>query len=574
MSRFSRRWDLFFRPIAHLIPLCLLTLVCAARQPVEASHGMVVAQEPIAADVGLEVLRKGGNAVDAAVAVGFALAVTHPSAGNIGGGGFLLARFDDGHTDFFDFREMAPAGASRNMYLDRNGNPTEDSIFGWRSAGVPGTVAGLADAHKKFGTLPWKDLLDPAIKLAADGFTLTEPVAASLRNEKNSLHRDAESRRIFLRDGNPYKAGETLKQPDLAKTLRRIADKGTAGFYEGPTAKHIAAAFAAHGGLITEEDLRRYQAKERKPVAGTYHGFDVISAPPPSAGGVGLLQMLGMLDGTGYDKDGPDSARAVHFGAEVMRRFYADRSEYLGDSDFYNVPVKQLLAPSYVAWRRSTISPDRATPSDRVEPGLDQRAVARVRYGHESDQTTHFNVVDAQGDAVAVTYTLNNTYGNGITVPGLGFLLNDEMDDFSAKPGTPNMYGLLGSDANAVEARKRPLSAMTPTIVTHNGKLKMVVGAPGGSRITTGVFQVVLDVLDFHMNAQEAVDLPRYHEQWKPDILYLEPDFPTAVEGQLKQMGYRTEMMREIARVEAIVVNGSKLQGGSRAQVHGKVAGY
>ena len=563
--------------IAQAITVFLFILLpgrLPGRQPIEAQHGMVVAQEPLAADVGLEVLRKGGNAVDAAVAVGFALAVTHPSAGNIGGGGFLLLRLADGRSTFFDFREAAPAKATRDMYLDSVGNPTKDSIFGWRSAGVPGTVAGLADAHRKFGTKPWESLLEPAIQLAAKGFTLTEPVAASLRNEKNSLHRDPESGRIFLRDGNSYKAGEILKQPELAQTLQRIAAKGAPGFYEGPTAERIAAEFASHGGLITVDDLKRYQAKERKPVSGSYHGFEVLSAPPPSAGGVGLLQMLAMLEGTGYDKDGPDSARAVHFGAEVMRRFYADRSEYLGDSDFYNVPVKQLLAPSYVAWRRSTISPDRATPSDAVEPGLNRTALARVGVHHESDQTTHFNIVDSKGDAVAMTYTMNNTYGSGITVPGLGFLLNDEMDDFSAKPGTPNMYGLLGSDANAIEAYKRPLSAMTPTIVTQNGKLKMVAGAPGGSRITTAVFQVVLDVLDFHMNAQDAVDLPRFHEQWKPDTLYLEPNFPTAVEGQLKQMGYRTGLMPEIARVEAIVVQGSTLQGGSRARVHGKVAGY
>lgn len=535
---------------------------------------MVVAQEPLAADVGLEVLRKGGNAVDAAVAVGFGLSVTHPVAGNIGGGGFLLIRLANGQTAFLDFRECAPAKATRDMYLGPDGNPTKESIFGWRSSGVPGTVAGLAAAHKKFGTSKWKDLLAPAVKLAADGFALSEPEAASLRNEKNPLHLDPESKRIFLRDGKPYQAGELFKQPELAKTLEAVAERGAAGFYEGAVAQRIAEQFAAHGGLITIEDLRNYRVHERTPLTGHYRDFNIITAPPPSAGGVGVLQMLGMLDGTGYEQAGPDSARAVHFAAEVMRRFYADRSEYLGDADFYNVPVKQLLDPKYMAARRSTIDPDHATPSEIIEPGLRRTEVARLSMRHDSDQTTHFNIVDAKGNAVAMTYTLNNSYGNGITVPGLGFLLNDEMDDFSAKPGTPNMYGLLGSDANAVEAGKRPLSAMTPTIITQSGKLKMVVGAPGGSRITTGVFQVIANVLDFHLNAQDAVDLPRFHQQWKPDLLYVEPDFPPAVEGQLKQMGYRTQLMAEVARVEAIVVSGSDLEGGTRARVHGKAVGY
>lgn len=535
---------------------------------------MVVAQEPIAADVGLEVLRRGGNAVDAAVAVGFALAVTHPVAGNIGGGGFLLLRKADGQTAFFDFRESAPAKADRDMYLDGEGNPTKDSIYGWRSAAVPGTVAGLEAAHKKFGSARWKDMLAPAVRLAGIGFPLTESLAASLRSEKNPLHLDPESTRIFLRDGKTYAAGEIFKQPELSRTLATIAEEGASGFYRGPIAKRIAEEFAAHGGLITAEDLRNYRVHERVPLTGRYHGFEIATAPLPSAGGVGLLQMLGMLEGTGYDRGGPDSAGAVHYAAEAMRRFYADRSEYLGDSDFYNVPIKQLLDPRYVATRRSTIDPEHATPSEMVEPGLRRTEVARIETRHESELTTHFNIVDAKGNAVAMTYTLNNSYGNGITMPGLGFLLNDEMDDFSAKPGAPNMYGLLGSDANAVEAGKRPLSAMTPTIIAENGRLKMVVGAPGGSRITTGVFQVILNVLDFHLNAQDAVDLPRYHQQWKPDVLYLEPDFSRAAETQLKAMGYRTQLMAEVARVEAIVANGPDLEGGTRARVHGKATGY
>ncbi len=521
-----------------------------------ATHGMVVAQEPIAADVGLTVLKNGGNAVDAAVAVGFALAVTHPVAGNIGGGGFMLVRLANGRTNFLDFRECAPAKASRDMYLGPDGNPTRESIYGWKSAGVPGTVAGLEWAHKKFGSRDWKSLVAPAAELAKNGFTLTEPVAASLRGESNPLRQDLESKRIFLRDGNPYKAGEVLKQPELASTLDRIAAQGAKGFYGGETAMKLAAQMAAHGGLITESDLRDYKVAERAPLPGDYHGYNVITAPPPSAGGVGLLQVMGMLAGTGYESDGPDSPKAVHFEAEAMRRFYADRSEYLGDPNFYNVPVKQLLDPAYLAWRRDTIDAAKATPSELIGPGLPKHEQARISW-HESEETTHYNVVDAKGNAVAVTYTLNNSYGNGITVPGLGFLLNDEMDDFAAKPG------LVGADANAIEPGKRPLSSMTPTIITKGGKLEMVVGAPGGSMITTGVMEVILDVLDFGMNAQDAVDLPRFHMQWKPDVLYLQKGFSPQTEEALKAMGYTEKPTAGVARVEAIVAHNGALEGGT-----------
>ncbi len=551
-----------------------LPSVSLAKEPVRASHGMVVAQEPIGADVGLRVLQHGGNAVDAAVAVGFALAVTHPVAGNLGGGGFMLIRLHDGTTTFLDFRECAPAAATRDMYIGPDGNATRDSIYGWKSAGVPGTVAGFADAHQKFGSKPWKDLVSPASHLAADGITLTEPVAASLRDEKNPLHQDSESQRIFLRDGKPYEAGEVLKQPELAGTLDRIAAGGRGGFYGGETARLFAAAMATHGGLVTEADLRDYKVAERAPLQGDYHGFHVITSPPPSAGGIGLLQMMGMLDGTGYASDGPDSAKAVHFETEAMRRFYADRSEYLGDPGFYNVPVLDLLKPAYLAWRRGTIDPLHATPSESVAPGLPKNVEARLRQWHESDQTTHFNVVDAQGNAVAVTYTLNNSYGSGITVPKLGFLLNDEMDDFAAKPGSPNMFGLVGADANAIQPGKRPLSSMTPTIITQNGKLLMVVGAPGGSRITTGVAEVIFDVLDFKMNVQDAVDLPRFHEQWRPDFLYLQSGFRPDVVADLTRMGYAIKPTDGVARVEAIVLNHGMLEGGTESRLHGKVAGY
>ncbi len=547
-----------------------------AKEPVQAKHGMVVAQEPLAADVGLAVLKSGGNAIDAAVAVGFALAVTHPVAGNLGGGGFLLVRTADGKTDFFDFREAAPGKASRDMYIGADGNPTRDSINGWRSSGVPGSVAGFEAAYKKFGSKSWQDLLSPAINLALEGFTVSEPFAASLQGSHNPLRLDPESKRIFLRDGNPYKPGEVFKQPELAATLQRIQAQGAKGFYGGETAKQLTAAMAAHGGLITPEDLDKYKVIERAPLTGTYKDSQIITSPPPSAGGVGLLQMMDMLEGTHYDSDGADSAKAVHYEAEAMRRFYADRSEYLGDPGFYNVPVKQLLDPKYIAWRRSTIDPSRATPSDIIGPGLPKSLNAGV-YGKswfESAETTHYNVVDAKGNAVAVTYTLNNSYGNGITVPGLGFLLNDEMDDFAAKPGSPNMFGMLGADANAIEPGKRPLSSMDPTIVMKQGKLFMVVGAPGGSRITTGVMEVMLNVLDFQMNPQDAVDLPRFHEQWKPDILYLQNGFPADASEALKKMGYEIRPTDGVARVEAIVLKNGTLEGGTESRSHGKVAGY
>lgn len=533
---------------------------------------MVVAQEPLAADVGLAVLKSGGNAVDAAVAVGFALAVTHPSAGNIGGGGFMLVRLANGQTAFLDFRECAPGKASRDMYIGPDGKATRDSIYGWRSSGVPGSVAGFAAASKRFGSKPWADLLAPSIKLARDGYPVDQTLAKSLASEK-SLGTDPESKRIFLNNGAPFKPGDTIKQPELASTLERIARDGANGFYQGETAQRIAAEMAKHGGLITVEDLAKYKVQDVTPLTGEYKGFHLITAPPPSAGGVGLLQILGMLRDTGYDKDGPNSPKAVHYEAEAMRRFYADRSEYLGDPDFYNVPVKSLLDPAYLARRRNSIDPDHPTPSELVEPGLPKAALA-FAFPNESTETTHFNVVDEKGNAVAVTYTLNNSYGNGITVPGLGFLLNDEMDDFAAQPGTPNMFGLVGGDANAIEPGKRPLSSMTPTIITKDGKLFMAVGAPGGSRITTGVAEVILDVLDFGMNPQDAVDLPRFHEQWKPDVLYLQNGFPKTTADALEKMGYPIKPVAGVARVEAIVVKDGRLEGGTESHLNGKVAGY
>jgi gamma-glutamyltranspeptidase/glutathione hydrolase len=527
---------------------------------------MVVAQEPLAADVGLAVLKSGGNAIDAAVAVGFALEVTYPFAGNIGGGGFLTARFADGRATFIDFREAAPKGATRNMYLDAAGNVTRDSIDGWRASGVPGTVRGLELAHKKYGRKPWADLVAPAVDLAGSGFVMSWSTSDSLAHAGH-LAKFPESKRIFVRDGKPYEPGEVFVQSELAATLERIRTRGAADFYEGETARRLAAEMERNGGLITLDDLRNYRAVERKPLEGKYKNYGIITAPPPSSGGIGILQMLGMLEGSGYEKTGAGSAATIHYLAEVMRRYYADRSEYFGDPDFYKVPVAGLLDPAYIASRRASIDPDRVTPSDRLGPG---------QPGRESTNTTHYSIVDAEGNAVAVTYTLNGAYGSGVTVPGLGFLLNNEMDDFAAKPGTPNMFGLVQGESNAIQPGKRPLSSMTPTIVVRDGKPFLVLGAPGGSTIITAVLQVMLNVIDFGMNVQDAVDAPRVHHQWKPDQLELERGISPDTIALLRQRGHVINDSRPVvlARVEAILIDGGWLQGGQDGRGSGKAAGY
>src|SRR5579864_4457814 len=420
----------------------LLLAACVfARQPVHSKNAMVVAQEPLAADVGVAVLKAGGNAVDAAVAVGFALAVTHPTAGNIGGGGFMLVRMADGRTAFLDFREKAPAKATRNMYLGPDGKVTKDSLIGWRACGVPGSVRGFELAHKKYGHKAWAELVEPAVQLAAGGIPMTYGLAQSLANPPTVklLERFPESKRIFL---TPH-YGDTLNQPELAATLKRIRDVGPDDFYEGEIAHKLAAAMEANGGLITLEDLKQYQAVERTPLHGRYRDYDVITAPPPSAGGIGILQMLGMLEGSGYEKTGAGSAATIHYVAEVMRRFYADRSEYFGDPDFVKMPVHQLLDPVYIQRRRPSIDPQHATASDQIRPGN--------LSPYEKTETTHYNIVDSEGNAVAVTYTLNGGYGSGVTVPGLGFLLNNEMDDFAAKPGEENLFHLIQGEANAIQ---------------------------------------------------------------------------------------------------------------------------
>ncbi len=556
-------------PLRAVLCAILVAGSLLARQPVLGQHAMVVAQEPLAADVGLAVLKAGGNAVDAAVAIGFALAVTYPFAGNIGGGGFMLVRFADGKTTFIDFREKAPRRASRNMYLDANGKVTLDSIVGWRACGVPGSVRGFGLAHEKYGRKPWAELLDPAIQLAAGGFPVTFQYSQSLipgTFTNKLLSQFPESKRIFL----AAHYGDKLIQPELAATLTRIRDQGPGDFYQGEIAHRIAAEMKANGGLITLDDLKQYRAVERTPLRGKYNGYEIITSPPPSSGGIGILQMLGMLQGSGYEKGGAGSAATIHYVAEVMRRFYADRSEYFGDPDFFKVPGNKLLDPRYIASRRASIDPREATPSQQIRAGN--------LTTYESTETTHFNVIDSEGNAVAVTYTLNGGYGNGVTVPGLGFLLNNEMDDFAAKPGEENMFHLIQGEANAIQPGKRPLSSMTPTILTRDGKVFMVLGAPGGSRIINGVLQVILNVVDFHMNVQDAIDWPRFHHQWMPDQLYLERGISPDTVAILREMGHKIAPYENtnpvVARVEAIVNDNSWLQGGADGRGNAKAEGY
>ena len=556
------------RCIISLLTLSFLPIY--AKEPVHARHGMVVAQEPIATDAGVAVLKSGGNAIDAAVAVGMTLAVTYPFAGNLGGGGFMLVRFADGRTTFIDFREKAPGKASHDMYLDPSGKPTRDSIVGWRAAGVPGTVRGLELAHKKYGKKAWAELVRPAVKLAAEGIPVSYALSTSLKGKQTNelLGQFSESKRIFLRDGSHFEMGDTFRQPELAKTLDRIAARGAQDFYEGVTAERLSAEMSKNGGLVTADDLKAYQAIERVPVTGKYKGYEVISAPPPSSGGIGILQMMGMLEGTNYQKAGHGSAASYHYLAEVMRRYYADRSEYMGDPDFFKVPAARLLNPQYIRERRDSIDPDHSTPSEKIRPG---------KYpSQESSETTHFSIVDTEGNAVALTYTLNGGYGNGVTVPGLGFLLNNEMDDFAAKPGSPNLFGLIQGESNAIVPGKRPLSSMSPTVVLKDGKLYLVVGAPGGSTIITAVMQVILNVIDFNMNIQDAIDAPRIHHQWMPDRLSFEKGISPDTIALLKSKGHAMDESRPqvLARVEGIMSFDGWLMGGTDLRASGKAAGF
>lgn len=557
------------RCLAVLMISALIVPRLDARKPLYGRKAMVVAEEDLATEVGVSVLRTGGNAVDAAVAVGFALAVTHPYAGNLGGGGFMLIRMADGRSTFIDFREKAPSAATHDMYLNAAGGPTTDSVVGWRSVGVPGTVRGLELANKKYGRKTWTEDLKYAVALAGRGFPVSKWQMDSWQRSSPLLSRFPESKRIFLKDGAYYQWQEIFRQPQLAHTLERIARFGAYDFYDGETAHILASEMARNGGLITLADLQNYQVVERAPLEGEYKGHHIITSPPPSSGGVGLLQMLGMLNGTGYEKFGAGSAESYHYMAEVMRRYFADRSKYLGDPDFVNNPISALLAPAYIEVRRASISPDRATPSEQVGSGL--TAV------NEGSDTAHYSIVDEQGNAVAVTYTLNNGYGSGVTVPGAGFLLNDEMDDFAAKPGEPNMFGLVQGERNSIAPGKRPLSSMTPTIILKDGKPFLVLGAPGGPMIITAVLQVILNVIDFGMNPQDAIDFPRIHHQWKPDRLDTEPGVSPDTIVQLQRMGHPTHKAdpSEQARVEAILVSDGWVQGAHDGRGSGgKADGY
>ena len=555
--------------LARVLVLALLVVGKAAAfepQPVYARHAMVVTAERHATQVGVEVLRGGGNAVDAAVAVGLALAVTEPNAGYLGGGGFLLLRLADGRSTFIDFRERAPGSATRDMYIGQDGNPTDESLVGYRAAGVPGTVRGLALALNKYGTKTWASMVDPALRLANDGVEVTWDLAQSLKSSSR-LSRFPESRRIFLNGGSPFRMGDTFRQPDLAATLERLARVGPDEFYEGRTARLIAADMSANGGTISAGDLASYVPVERRPVKGTYRGHEVLSAPPPSSGGAGVIQILNILEEFDLAATGAGSATTIHLAAEAMRRFFADRARFFGDTDFVDIPLQGMLSKAYAAERRKSIRGDKASPSATVG---DSRPS-----GYESDETTHYAVVDAAGNAVAVTYTLNGGYGSGVTAKGTGVLLNNEMDDFTAKPGSPNTYGLLQSENNAIEPGKRPLSAMSPTIVVRDGATRLVLGAQGGPTIITSVTQVLLDVVDFGMNVQQAVDFPRFHHQWMPDRLYMEPSGASAdTRERLRAFGHVLSFGRRLGHIEAIEVGPEALMGAADSRSEGVAAGY
>jgi len=561
-----------YRPMLRIALVLAAALPAWAAQPVHARHGMVVTVEPHATDVGLKVLESGGNAVDAAVAVGFALAVTHPSAGNLGGGGFMLVRMADGTTTFLDFRERAPGAASRNMYIGPDGRPTRDSIEGYRASGVPGTVRGLEQAWRQFGTKKWADLVQPAQELAAKGYALSYTEATSMRNAARGrngakgLSDFPASNRIFLRDGKYYEPGDTFVQADLGRTLGRIARLGAKDFYEGETAALLAKDMKENGGLITLEDLKSYRVIERKPLTGKYRGYDLITAPPPSSGGVGILQMLAVLEGTGFEKAGAGSAAAVHYIAEAMRHFFADRSQDLGDPDFVKVPMAGLLSPEHILQIRASIDPERATPSSQVKPA--------VFVAHESEETTHYSIADEKGNLVSVTYTLNGGYGSKVTAEGLGFLLNNEMDDFAPKPGDANMYGLVQGEMNAIQPGKTPLSSMTPTIVLRDGKPYLVLGSPGGPTIVNTVLEVLLNVLDWKMNVQDAVNWPRFHMQWLPDELRMEPGYSPDTIALLEKRGYTVKPEAAQGQCAAIQISNGWLEGAADPRSGGKAAGY
>jgi gamma-glutamyltranspeptidase/glutathione hydrolase len=579
------------RALLILCCLCALlasTVAAAPLRPTHAPHAIVTSVHELASRAGVEMLQSGGNAVDAAVATGFALAVVHPQAGNLGGGGFLLLRNANGETHFIDFREKAPAAATENMYLDAQGNVLPDSnkdssVVGYRSVGVPGSVAGLVYAEKKYGKLSLKKVIAPAIKLARDGFPLAYEDTQDLKKDEY-LSEFPESKRIFQRDGNYYQPGELLRQPDLARTLERIA-KNPDDFYHGAMARELAAAIHKGGGLISAADLAAYEVKEREPIRASYRGYDIISAPPPSSGGVALVEILNILEGFDLAKLGNRSGDAIHLEAEAFRRAFYDRTDFMGDPDFAKIPVAQLIDKKYAAAWRESINPNHASVSkDLKRPAfgeLERVAQSRLAAIREPENTTHYSVVDAEGNAVSVTTTLNDSFGSRVTAEGLGFLLNDEMDDFAAKQGVPNAYGLIQGPANAIGPGKRPLSAMTPTIVLRkdglkDGKLFLVLGSPGGPTIITTVANILIGVVDFSLDIAEAVNAPRFHHQWLPDEIFIEDRLSPDTMNVLRSKGYKLNVRHFWGDGECIMIDpktGERL-GASDGRNNGKAVGY
>uniref|UniRef100_UPI004047FA2B gamma-glutamyltransferase n=1 Tax=Roseivirga sp. TaxID=1964215 RepID=UPI004047FA2B len=532
---------------------------------------MVVSAHPLASQVGKEIMEQGGNAVDAAIAVQFALAVVYPGAGNIGGGGFMVARMADGTTDALDYREKAPLAGSRDMYLDNEGNVIDGlSLRGHLAAGVPGTVAGLEEAHKKYGKLDWAALVQPAINLAANGWPLTAREASGLNGNREAFmtYNTVMPDFFLAMEGSQWKEGDTVRIADLAKTLERIRDNGRDGFYKGETARLIVEEMGRGKGIISEKDLENYNAVWRTPVEAKYREYEVISMPPPSSGGIALVQLLNMVETFDLNKMGFHSAAAMHLIIEAERRVYADRAAHLGDPDFFDVPSNGLLDKEYLSARMRNFDATKAILSSDINAG--QPAP------NESMETTHLSVIDEMGNAVSVTTTLNGGMGSKVFVGGAGFLLNNEMDDFSVKPGVPNMYGLVGGEANAIQPSKRMLSSMTPSIVTKNGKLFMVVGTPGGSTIITSVFQTIINVVDFGMGMQEAVEAPRFHHQWLPDMVMTENDgFESNLIKELEAMGHQFRPAGKMGRVDAILVlKDGSLESGADPRGDDAAAGY
>lgn len=549
------------RSLFAIFALLIAALGTAQIHPQSSTGGMVVSDSALASEVGAEILRKGGNAVDAAVATGFALAVVFPSAGNIGGGGFMVVRMANGTTVAIDYREMAPGAAHREMYLDEDGDviPGRSTVGRW-AAGVPGTVAGMWEAHQRYGKLDWKDVVEPAYRLARDGYVLSAGRASSLRARANSFRQFKDSYRILNRGGDFYKEGETLRQPDLAATFLRIRDNGRDGFYKGETARLFVEDSKKNGGPFTQEDFDNYVAKVRRPLVGTYttgthQEFQIVTMPPPSSGGVALIQMLNMLERIPISFKELGSAGYVHILVETMKRAFADRAAHMGDPDYADVPVDGLIDKSYAMGLNQGIT-NRATPSSEIKAG--------VFPPKEGENTTHFSVVDAEGNAVANTYTLNTSYGSLVIAEGTGVLLNNEMDDFTSKPGVPNAYGLIQGEANAIEPGKRPLSSMTPTIIVKDQELFMVTGSPGGPTIINTVMHSILNVIEHGMTVQEAVAFPRFHHQWMPDLIRWEPlGLSDETRAALEKMGHKFQQPGRMGSCHAILIgaNGLRLAG-------------